>query len=273
MSHVRVGVALDRDALVPGDAATLAVRFVIEEGWHLYWRNSGDSGLPIALAFTAPEGVRIGEVRWPAPERHVYGHESVDYIYEHEVALLAPIEVDEGFQPGDAIEIGVGFDLLACERGCVFGSGSRSIVIDIAESASMSSPAWLEKNRARVPMDSHGLLDVRWDGSDLLISGYDREKPIRMSFFPLEPVDVRPVDPARDGISETGLIRFAYPRDILGEPRVAGIVEIVGPDGPVWIEIDTAPPGAPQSGGEANEPTPTPTPQTINPSETNRSGD
>ena len=71
MTHVRVEMGLDRSAIPPGGGATIGVRFVIEDGWHLYWRNNGDSGLPIGVTFEAPEGVRIGPIQWPAPERPV----------------------------------------------------------------------------------------------------------------------------------------------------------------------------------------------------------
>jgi len=271
MEHVRAELAFDRTSMLPGGSATVGVRFVIEDGWHLYWRNSGDSGMPISVTFEAPEGVRIGAIQWPAPERYVYGGGSVDYIYEHEVALLAEVEIDQGLAIGDRIEITASFELLACKEACVFGSGARSSVIGIAESGSMSVPDWMKKNLERIPRRDQSSLRVRWDGTDLLISAYEREGAQRMSFFPSAPADVRPSKPEIDGISETGLLRIAYSQQIIGAPLVAGVVEVMGPDGPSWIEIETTPPAAIADEGGANEPTP-PTPttnQTIN----NRSGD
>jgi len=84
MEHVDVEVALDRSTLAPSGQGTLGVRFRIADEWHLYWRNNGDSGMPIAVTFEAPDGVRIGEPRWPAPIRYVYGAGSVDYTYANE---------------------------------------------------------------------------------------------------------------------------------------------------------------------------------------------
>lgn len=270
MSHVRAEVALDHNALVPGAGAMIGVRFIIEDGWHLYWRNSGDSGMPISVTFEAPEGVRIGEAQWPAPQRHVYGHGSVDYIYEHEVALLASVAVDGRFHAGDRVEITAKFELLACQEACVFGAGERSLVIDIAESVTMTEPGWMKKSRARIPGKDQSGLKISWDGTDLLISAYEQGAPGSLAFYPSEPSDCRPENPAIDGISETGSLRIAYPLQIIGEPRVAGVVERMGPNGPVWIEIETTPPATKPGGGEANEPTPPPKQsQSVN----NRSGD
>jgi DsbC/DsbD-like thiol-disulfide interchange protein len=270
MSHVRAEVALDHTALVPGAGAMIGVRFIIEEGWHLYWRNSGDSGMPISVTFEAPEGVRLGEVRWPAPERHVYGHGSVDYIYEHEVALLASVEVDGRFHAGDRIEITARFELLACREVCVFGSGERTLVIDIDDTGAKTEPGWMKNSRSRIPQRNPLGPRLSWDGTHLLISAYEHGGPGELAFFPTEPSAFQPQNLATDGISETGSLRLAYPLQIFGQPRVAGVVELMGLNGPVWIEIETTPPANGPGGDETNEPTPPPNQsRPIN----NRSGD
>ncbi len=269
MTHVRAELGLDRQVVASGSAATLGVRFQIEETWHLYWRNSGDSGMPISVTFEAPEGVTIGEVQWPAPQRYVYGHGSVDYIYEQEVALLADIQLDDRFTAGDEVAITARFDLLACKEACVFGMGERSIVIRIDEDDVGDEPGWMKKSRARIPSDDQSPLDLRWDGNDLLISGYKSDRAGRISFFPYGPLAALPTNPLDDGTSETGRLRITYPKDITEAPLVAGVVEIMGREGPVWIEIETTPPGSAKRGG-ANEPTNQPT---DSQSTNHRSGD
>ncbi len=227
MEHVEAEIGFDRAAMLPGGSATVGIRFVIEDGWHLYWRNNGDSGMPISVTFEVPEGVRIGAIQWPAPLRHVYGGGSVDYIYEHEVALLAEVEIDERFEIDDTIEIKASFDLLACKEACVFGSGARSSVIGIAESGSMRVPEWMKKNRERIPRRVDLGNQVRWDGTDLLISVYGIEGINGIKFYPFDPVGIRPINPVIDGTSETGSLRIAYPVSIVGVPRVAGVLALV----------------------------------------------
>lgn len=258
MLHVRAELGTDHKAMASGEIATLGLRLQIEDAWHLYWRNSGDSGMPIGVTFEAPEGVTIGEVQWPAPERYVYGHGSVDYIYEEEVALLAGIQLDDRFVPGDKIEITARFELLACKEACVFGMGERSVVIQIDERCAVDVPGWMKKSRAMMPSTDDSSLDIRWDGTDLLISGYKSDKPGRISFFPYGSMQALPTNPLEDGTSETGRLRITYPKDITEAPLVAGVVEIMGREGPVWIEIETTPPGSAKRGG-ANEPTNQPT--------------
>ncbi len=46
----------DTDAPVPGQPFRLGLRFRLSPGWHIYWRNPGDSGLPPEISFTLPAG-------------------------------------------------------------------------------------------------------------------------------------------------------------------------------------------------------------------------
>ena len=56
-------------AITPGADLWVALRFHLEEGWHVYWQNPGDSGSPPALRWQLPDGIRAGEIEWPAPAR------------------------------------------------------------------------------------------------------------------------------------------------------------------------------------------------------------
>jgi DsbC/DsbD-like thiol-disulfide interchange protein len=41
--HVQVELLADGASIQPGRDATVGVHFLLEEGWHVYWRNPGDS--------------------------------------------------------------------------------------------------------------------------------------------------------------------------------------------------------------------------------------
>jgi thiol:disulfide interchange protein DsbD len=45
----------------------VGVLFELDPGWHLYWRNPGESGLATELALEV-EGAEVGPLAWPAPE-------------------------------------------------------------------------------------------------------------------------------------------------------------------------------------------------------------
>ncbi len=64
-----VTLVSDTDAVAPGTAYRLGLRFQIADGWHIYSRNPGDAGLPPDLAWTLPAGTTVGDIAWPTPRR------------------------------------------------------------------------------------------------------------------------------------------------------------------------------------------------------------
>src|SRR5262245_320707 len=79
--HVEAELVSENAAIAPGQATTVALRLRIEDGWHTYWRNPGDSGLPTTLDWKLPPGVRAGAIEWPAPTAIDVGP-LVNYGYE-----------------------------------------------------------------------------------------------------------------------------------------------------------------------------------------------
>ena len=65
--HVEAELIAERTAVVPGQPLTGATRLSMDRGWHTYWRNPGDSGLPTTLAWNLPQGLSAGPIEWPAP--------------------------------------------------------------------------------------------------------------------------------------------------------------------------------------------------------------
>ena len=88
--QVDAGLHSSRAAVAPGETFTIVLRETINEGWHTYWRNPGDSGEPTALTWTLPAGWSAGEIQWPAPHAVPFAM-LVNYGYEGEV--LFPIEI------------------------------------------------------------------------------------------------------------------------------------------------------------------------------------
>ncbi|MDG1938416.1 MAG: protein-disulfide reductase DsbD family protein, partial [Pseudomonadales bacterium] len=68
-AHIKVSLVSERNYLIAGEAASLALRLLPEDGWHTYWKNPGDTGLPTRLAWQLPERFKAGDIEWPIPER------------------------------------------------------------------------------------------------------------------------------------------------------------------------------------------------------------
>jgi thiol:disulfide interchange protein DsbD len=107
----------DVSQVKPGDSFRIGVRFRMDPGWHIYWKNPGDSGLSTDLTWDTP-GVTVGEVRWPFPStfRTADGF-IVTHGYKEEVLLFAEAKASE--QASGSLTLSAAVDALACEVNCI----------------------------------------------------------------------------------------------------------------------------------------------------------
>lgn len=123
----------------PGGETLLLARFHIPRGWHLYWMNPGDSGLPPELAWTLPEGWTAGGPHFPVPREHV-SEAGRSWIHEGELVLRIPLRCPAGAVPGEAAAIQVEADWLACREACVPGRSRASLVVEVVEEGKEPRP-------------------------------------------------------------------------------------------------------------------------------------
>jgi DsbC/DsbD-like thiol-disulfide interchange protein len=62
------------------------VQMSIQEGWHAYWMNPGESGLPPTLKAKLPDGWKVGNLHYPVPIRFATG-ELQGFGYEGKVNI------------------------------------------------------------------------------------------------------------------------------------------------------------------------------------------
>lgn len=121
-AHVRTRLIADTPQARPGSTFRLGVRFEIEDGWHVYWRNPGGAGLATAVDFELPDGATAGPLRWPLPIAFDQGDGIPGYGYEGSVVLAAEISVPATFDPSGAAKVRTAVSWLACKDVCVLGS-------------------------------------------------------------------------------------------------------------------------------------------------------
>ncbi len=72
---------------VPGGETELAIVMHTRPGWHGYWLNPGDAGLPMSVEWRLPPGWSAGPLRYPVPTRLIVAG-LVNYVYERDYAVL-----------------------------------------------------------------------------------------------------------------------------------------------------------------------------------------
>jgi len=61
---VTASLVSSHDSVAPGQEFYIALRTELDEHWHIYWRNPGDSGEPTHIEWELPDGVTAGEINW-----------------------------------------------------------------------------------------------------------------------------------------------------------------------------------------------------------------
>ncbi|KMO25390.1 thiol:disulfide interchange protein [Methylobacterium indicum] len=135
---VRAELVTQEGAVAPGSPLTAGVRLTMKPGWHVYWRNPGDSGLPPEIAWTLPAGFAAGAVEWPAPERIPVG-DLMNFGYEGEVLLTVPLTAPETLGPGP-VSLKAKVSYLVCERECVPGEANLSLGLPVAPAGTSPRP-------------------------------------------------------------------------------------------------------------------------------------
>lgn len=114
-----------RSAAVPGVGTDLAIFMRTTPGWHGYWLNPGDAGLPMEVHWQLPQGWRVGELRYPVPHRLLVAG-IVNYVYESDYTILTRIVPPPGATGSQRIAAKMRW--LACtDKICVPEKGEVSL--------------------------------------------------------------------------------------------------------------------------------------------------
>ena len=113
-----VGLVSSVESVVAGQTFDVAVRFRLQEGWHIYWQNSGDSGLPPSVTWDLPKGFVAGDLRFPVPKRHRDTAGITTNILDRDPALLVRIA-----PPADVevarVQLKAKVQYLICAKTCI----------------------------------------------------------------------------------------------------------------------------------------------------------
>jgi DsbC/DsbD-like thiol-disulfide interchange protein/cytochrome c biogenesis protein CcdA len=113
----------------PGGEVELAVHMRPNPGWHGYWLNPGDAGLPMDVQWRLPEGFSVGALRYPVPTRLTIAG-LMNYVYERDFAVLARLKVPAGAR--GTIPIRASARWLACtHKICVPEQGELSLDLPV----------------------------------------------------------------------------------------------------------------------------------------------
>ena len=152
-------------AVTPGTTLWVDLHLEIAPGWHTYWRNPGDAGLPTEIAWTLPTGFSAGEIVWPAPE-HFVVEGLGNYGYQDAADLLVPITIAQDVTPAETARLDAQVSWLVCSDICIPGDAKLTLVLPIVATPEAADPATKELfGAARNRLPKPASFDVRFAAS------------------------------------------------------------------------------------------------------------
>ncbi len=227
---VQVTLQAYTEAIHPGQAFHIAVRFKIAPQWHIYWKSAGDSGLPIEIEVDAPEGFQVSKTLWPRPTSFVSG-DFVDYGYEEKATLFVPVKAPLNLKKGKVtFRINVG--IFVCSDICLDGNVERTVTLPTLTKTpekTQTAPPNLRKEFRALPKKA---TEVQLKDSSIYIrvpAGTHKNA----NFFPIETPGVRigkAIFAFEGGQLEMRAPVKFFPKNALGKPiRIEGLI-VLGKD-------------------------------------------
>ena len=239
---VKARLVAETSAITPGETVWVALHLDTRPGWHVYWRNPGDAGLPPEIAWKLPPGFTAGEIAWPTPERFVVG-EIGNYGYAGAIDLLIPITAPSDRKPGSHAPIAAHATWLACAEICIPGEADLTLPLRLAAAPAAPDPeaaALFGAAREKLPKPAGFTSQLAASGSDLMLrvpaAALAGIPDPTVSFFPNQPNIIDAAAKPRTRISSEGidltLKRASGPTALATlPPRVDGVLALRSADG------------------------------------------
>ncbi|MES0874856.1 protein-disulfide reductase DsbD family protein [Sinimarinibacterium thermocellulolyticum] len=233
-------------ALQHGDNL-VGLRLRPEPGWHVYWRNPGDSGIPTKLEWTLPAGIDAGELQWPYPHPESLG-ELTNYGYAEETLHPVTIHVDDAVTD-ETVTLRARASWLACKDICVPGAADLELTLPLGDAPAQPNRDWshlFDKALRELPQAA-GDWPARFatDGRDvsLAVESPALEGARRVAFFAYANDLVNHAAPQRVALegARLRLSQTISPYFVDAPARVEGVLVVEHEEGTRAYEISAAP--------------------------------
>ena len=173
-----------------------AVRLVVDEGWHTYWKNPGEGGMEISVKWELPAGWTAGELEQPVPKRFMTG-DLPGFGYEGTVVFPVKFTPPAGFTGAATLKGKISW--LTCnDAKCV--PGDAELVISTQAGAATPSPeiTTISEALSKIPRPLPEVtLEVNEKSETLLLSlKNSSDKTFNPSEFEIFPETSQAVDAA-----------------------------------------------------------------------------
>jgi len=186
---VTAQLVTSHDEIAPGQTFQVALKTVLDDKWHTYWRNPGDSGEPVQISWEVSESLTYKDIVWPLPSPIATGP-IINYGFEGTPFFPVEFTLSERAQPGSVVTISADVYYLVCYDVCIPESAKLSLPLLVGEA--IADTRWIGEISnaiARSPVEGSGKGSVEKRGDTALFTFSNLPQGVDLSgayFFPFD---------------------------------------------------------------------------------------
>lgn len=155
-ARVSARLLADVRSIQPAQPFKIGVLLNIQPGWHIYWKNPGDSGMATRVTLQLPPGLSAGPAQYPTPTFLNLPGDILNYAYENQVMLIVPVTPTAGSDrqlPAET-DITATVRWLVCKDICLPGSATVSLKLPVSTGGATSVDPLFSQWEAKMPQSA-----------------------------------------------------------------------------------------------------------------------
>jgi thiol:disulfide interchange protein DsbD len=205
--HLTAELVTLAPAIAPGGTLQAGLVLTLEEHWHVYWINAGDSGEPPKITWTLPDGITAGPIQFPIPSRLPLGP-LMDFGYEDEVAFPVQLTAASSVKPGP-VHLDAMVNWLVCREVCIPGKAHLGLNLTVSpDAAAPTQPVGAlgeALNLIPKPLPPGAKLTVAGGKTDFVLTLTTGKRETNAEFYPFDQEQIanaapQQIEPLSDGV-------------------------------------------------------------------------
>jgi len=216
--------------IAPGGTLQAGLVLTLEEHWHVYWINAGDSGEPPKITWTLPEGITAGPMQFPIPSRLPLGP-LMDFGYEDAVAFPVQLSAASSLKPGP-IHLDAKIAWLVCREVCIPGKAHLGLNLTVVSGQSAPAQPVGALGEALTlipkPLPATDAATVVGGRSDFVLTLITGKRETDAEFYPFDQDQIaNAVDQTVEPLSNGVRLRIRRSEDLKTlPPKIHGVVKL-----------------------------------------------
>ena len=167
--HIGIELLAEHRRVPAGGTTRIALKLMPEKGWHIYWRNPGDTGLMPKVAWEHPNSISISEFSWAFPEAIPVAH-LMNFGFHKELILPATLTLSDDVELGERLIVSADVEWLVCKESCIPGKAElfTEFLVDHESIKRPTIQKQLDEWQSRIPQEEKALMSRATFGKNLL---------------------------------------------------------------------------------------------------------